>query len=123
MTLRTYLWGMAVSTILCFMSWMLIVVYIDPTTTNLIGIALFYLSLFFSLIGLFTLVGFFLRRKLFKNETEFAQTGIAFRQGVLLSLVFIGSLMLQNLRMLTLGNVVLLIFGLSLLEFYFLSKK
>jgi hypothetical protein len=114
---------MAVSTVLCFLSWLLIVVYIDPTTTNLVGISLFYLSLFFFLVGLFTLLGFFLRRRLFKNETEFTQTGIAFRQGVLLSLVFIGSLILQSLKMLNLGNVVLLVFSLSLLEFYFLSKR
>ena len=122
MTLAAYLWGMVASTILCFVSWVLIVVYIDPTT-NLVGIALFYLSLFFFLASFFTLGGFYLRRKMSKNNIEFAQAGDSFRQGVFFALIFVGMLVLQSFGMLTLWNAGLFIIGIGLLEFYFVSRK
>ena len=122
MTLSAYLWGMVASTILCLVSWALVISYVDPTT-NLIGIALFYLSLFFFLASFFTLVGFYLRRKISKDKIEFAQTSEAFRQGVLFSLVFVGMLILQGFRILTIWNAGLFIIGIGLLEFYFMSRK
>ena len=122
MTLSAYLWGMVASTILCFVSWVLVISYVDPTT-NLIGIVLFYLSLFFFLASFFTLAGFYLRRKISKDNIEFAQTGEAFRQGVLFSLVFVGMLILQGFRILTIWNAGLFIIGIGLLEFYFISRK
>ena len=123
MTLTTYLWGMIISTILCFISWMLIVIYIDPIAENSAGLVLFYLSLFFFLTSFFTLAGFYLRRKISRNKIEFAQTGEAFRQGVFFSLIFVGMLILQSFRMLTLWNAGLFIVGIGLLEFYFVSRK
>ena len=123
MTLTTYLWGMIISTVLCFISWTLIVVYIDPIAENSVGLVLFYLSLFFFLTSFFTLAGFYLRRKISRNKIEFAQTSEAFRQGVFFSLIFVGMLILQSFRMLTLWNAGLFIVGVGLLEFYFASRK
>ena len=123
MTLSAYLCGMMASTILCFVSWALIIIYVDVETTSLIGIVLFYLSLFFFLASFFTLTGFYLRRKISKDKIEFAQTGEAFRQGIFLALLFVGMLILQSFRMLTLWNTGLFVIGIILLEFYFVSRK
>jgi len=123
MTLVAYLWGMIASTVLCFISWMLIVIYVDVKTTSLMGFALFYLSLFFFLASFFTLSGFYLRRKIAKDKIEFAQTGEAFRQGIFFALIFVGMLILQSFRMLTLWNAGLFVLGIGLLEFYFGSRK
>ena len=122
MTLSAYLWGMMVSTVLCFVSWALIVFYVDPTT-NLVGIVLFYLSLFFFLTSFFTLAGFYLRRKISKNNIEFTQAGDSFRHGMFFALIFVGMLILQSFRMLTLWNAGLFIIGIGLLEFYSASRK
>ncbi|MCK5084980.1 MAG: hypothetical protein KAQ64_04975 [Candidatus Pacebacteria bacterium] len=122
MTLRTYFLGMIISAILCFVSWILIVFYVDPETSGLIGVVLFFLMLFFSLSGLFALLGFYLKRKFFKNKVEFGQIGTAFRQGILFSLIFTGMLMLQSLGMLFWWSAILFIIGISLLELYFMSK-
>ena len=122
MTLTSYLWGMMASTILCFVSWVLIVAYVNPAT-NLVGIVLFYLSLFFFLTSFFALGGFYLRKKISKNNIEFTQAGDSFRQGVFFSLIFVGMLMLQSFGMLTLWNAGLFIVGICLLEFYFVSRK
>ena len=122
MTLRTYLLGMIISTILCFFSLILIIVYVDLETAGFIGIILFFLMLFFSLSGLFALLGFYLKRKFFKSKVEFGQIGTAFRQGIFLSLIFNGMLILQRLGMLFWWSAALFIVGISLLELYFMSK-
>ncbi len=123
MTVRTYLLGMAVSTILCFVSWVFIVVYVDPVRASLVGVALFYLTLFFFLAGFFALAGYGLRRRIFSREVEFVQVETSFRQGVLLSLASVGALALQSLRMLVWWDALLLIFGVGLLELYFAGRK
>ncbi len=122
MTLRTYFLGMIISTVLCFFSLILIIFYVNPETAGLVGAVLFFLMLFFSLSGLFALLGFYLKRKFFKSKIEFGQIGTAFRQGVLLSLIFTGMLMLQSIGMLFVWSAILFIIGISLLELYFMSK-
>lgn len=122
MTLKKYLLGMMVSTIFCWISWGMILYYVDPQTTGFVGLAAFYVSLFFALIGLLTLVGFYMRVWFSKNEIIFAHVGPAFRQGILLSLILTGSLFLQSFRLLTWWDGALFIASVALLEFYFLSR-
>lgn len=123
MTLKKYLIGMMVSTIFCWFSWGMILYYVDPETTGVIGLSAFYVSLFFAVIGLLTLVGFYLRVWFSKNEILFAHVGPAFRQAILLSLVIVGSLVLQSFRLLTWWDGALFIASVALLEFYFLSRQ
>jgi len=124
MTLRTYIWGMTASVLLCFISWVLIIVYINPNKTNLIGLSLFYLSLFFCLTGLFALIGFYVRKKIFtKNEAEFSKIEITFRQGVFLSLIFVGVLFLQSFRTLHWWNALIFVIVIIFFELYFLGKN
>ncbi len=122
MTLKKYLLGMMVSTVFCWISWGMILYYVDPQTTGFVGLAAFYVSLFFALIGLLTLVGFYMRVWFSKNEILFAHVGPAFRQGILLSLILTGSLFLQSFRLLTWWDGALFIASVALLEFYFLSR-
>jgi len=123
MTIKTYLFEMTIGTILCFISWMLVIIYIDPNTTGFVGFVLFYLNMFFFLTCFFSLFSFCLRRKFLKNEVKFKQTWIAFRQGFLLAATFIGTLLLRKLSMLSLGNAILLISAIVLIEIYFMKKK
>lgn len=124
MTLKTYILGMTASVILCSISWILIVIYIDPSKTNLIGLSLFYLSLFFCLTGLFALIGFYARKKIFmKNEAEFSKIEITFRQGFFLSLIFVGILFLQSFRMLYWWNALIFVVVIIFLELCFLEKN
>ncbi len=123
MTLRIYFLGMIISVILCFFSLILIIFYVNPETAGLIGAILFFLMLFFFLSGLFALLGFYLKRKFFKGKVGFGQIGTAFRQGVLLALIFTGMLMLQSFGMLFWWSAALFIIGTSLLELYFMSKS
>ncbi|MFA6096458.1 MAG: hypothetical protein WC788_02400 [Candidatus Paceibacterota bacterium] len=123
MTLRTYLTLNVLSTIICFVAWALIVLNVDPNNTGFPGLVVFYLSLFFALSGLFSFLGFWARRKIVLNKAEFSQVGISFREGVLLSFMFVGMLFLKSIELLNTYNAALFIFGISLLEFYFMSRN
>ncbi len=123
MSLRTYLLGIFISTILCWVAFILIVTNTNPVDSGRIAIFSFFGSLFFGLIGLFTLIGYYLRVWFSKNETIYANIGVAFRQAILFSLCFIILLVLQSIRLLTWWNGLLLVLVIISLEFYFLAKK
>jgi hypothetical protein len=122
MSLRSYLIGMFFSTLLCFGAWVLVLFNIDPYSTNFAGLGLFYLSLFFALVGVFTLLGFYLRVWFSKNEVIFSHVGPAFRQGVLLALILVGCLVLQSFRVLSLWSGGLFTGAVVLLEFFFMTR-
>jgi len=123
MTLRNCLLGLVLSTILCFAAWLLILFSVDPDKSNWQWFLLLYLSLLFALTSLFTLMGFFVRSKIFSNKPIFSQVGISFRHGILFSIVAVGTLFLQGLRMLSWQNSLLLIIGVVILEFYFVNQE
>lgn len=122
MTLRSYIGGMFISTLLSLGAWVLIIFYIDPTVSGPLGFVLFYLSLFLGLVGLFSLVGFYLRRKISKKEIAFAHVSPSFRQGIFLAVILVGCLLLQSFRVLNWWSGGLFIASIILLEFYFISR-
>ena len=122
MTIRSYIIGMAVSTLLCFGAWILVLINIDPFTANFAGLVLFYLRLFCALIGTFTLIGFYSRVWFSKNEVIFSHVGPAFRQGALLALILVGCLALQSFRILDLWSGGLFVASVVLLEFFFMTR-
>lgn len=123
MTVKTYLWGMVASTFLSFAAWGIALENVDPTGAGLAGFALFYLTLFFALTCLFSLAGFFLRRRIFEDRIEFQQAEAAFRQGALLALTFVGLLLLQGQRWLNLYSAFFFVLAVVGAEFYFLLKR
>ena len=122
MTLRAYIIGMIIATSLCLSSFILVLFYINPTQTNTLGFVCFYLSLLFTLAGLFTLLGFYIRKWFTHNEIIFAHVGISFRQALLFSLCITGCLILQSMRMFSFWTGGLLIASICLLEFFFLAR-
>ncbi|MCK5085232.1 hypothetical protein KAK05_00805 [Candidatus Parcubacteria bacterium] len=122
MTLKTYLLEMIISTVVCFVSWVLILFYINPDTSGIMGKILFILMLFFFMTGFFTLTGFYIRKKLFHSNHEFKMIGTLFRQGILFALIFTGMLVLNKFNMLFWWSALLFILAICLLEFYFNNK-
>jgi hypothetical protein len=123
MTVKTYLWGMGASVLLCFAAWLLVLQNVDPTDTNLAGFIIFYLTLFFALASLFSLGGFYLRRKIFEDKVEFRQVEIAFRQGIFLALTFAGLLILQGQRQLNLYSAFFFVVVVVGAEFYSIIRR
>ncbi|MEA3273328.1 MAG: hypothetical protein U9Q72_01900 [Patescibacteria group bacterium] len=122
MTLRTYLNLMIVATLFAATAWFLVVYYIDPMEAGGMGLGLFYATLFFMLVGVFTVVGFSLRKYLLNNELLFTLIGLSFRQAVWIALIIVGLLIMQGARILNWWDATLLIISISLLEAYFLTE-
>ena len=123
MTLKNYLIIMILATAICWSAFAVVINIVDPNTTNKVGFALFYVSLFLSLVGTSAIVGFLFRFIALRKELVFRQVIIVFRQSFLFSTVVIVALILQSLRMLTWYNAFFLIVALTVMEFFLISYK
>lgn len=104
------------------LSWaavLLVMFKLNPNDSQALALMLFFISLFFALTSSFTILGYFLRVWLQRNEIFYNHLNISLRQGILLSVIGIGCLSLQILRVLNWWLGLLLIFAVTLLEFYF----
>lgn len=112
---------MSITTAVCWLIWAYVLWMINPALTNWIGFVLFYSSLFLALIGTGVIIGFAVRFIALKKELAFRLVKESFRQSFLFALLIIISLILLSYSLFTWLNLVLLIFGLSVLEFFMLS--
>ncbi len=109
--------------VLSWIAWVVVINKLDPFASTGVSLGLFFLSLFVALICTFTVVGFYFRVWLNKNEIYYNHINIAFRQGVLLTFLAIGSLAFQLLGVLTWWSGLLFIAAITLVEFYFMAKE
>lgn len=123
MTLRTYLIIMTIMTSICFIAWGFIIMTTDPFATNWIGFALFYMSLFLSIIGATAIIGFLIRFVALKQKLVFHSVKEAFRQSFLFAILIVLSMFLLSKSLFTWLNLSFLVIGLTILEFFLLSYK
>ena len=121
MSLRLYLFIMSAMTIFCALAFGYVVWTVDPTETNGVGFLLFYLALFFSLIGAAAIMGFLIRFIFLRRELQLNKVIAAFRQAFLFSAFAVAALFLLPRGLLTWLNLIILIIGLSALEFFLLN--
>ncbi len=123
MTLKAYIWGMRIITLLSLTALGTVIFYVNPKSAGIFGIILFYLILFFVLSGIFNLSLLFMRKKLLGKEMMAINVGLSFRQGILLAFFCLIILVLQSYRILIWWDALLVLGGVFLMELYFLSKK
>lgn len=123
MSLKRYLLLMTISTIFCWLAWVTVLFYIDPEITGTIGLFCFYFSLFFSMLGTFSLLGLAIRLVVKKQVTPFKQVGISLRQALLLSVLFTMSLILLAEELYAWWSIGILLVALITLEAFFLSRS
>jgi len=123
MKLKHYLIWMSLGTMVSWCALLLVINYLNPEVAGNMGLTFFYLALLLSLTGTLTLLGFVWRYFRRKDEILFRQIAVSFRQGVLLSVIVVLALFLQANGLLTWWNLLLLVLGLSLLEFLALSSR
>lgn len=122
MTLKSYLWGMRLSTFLALATWGLATYYIDPEKGGIPGRFIFYFTFFLFLSGVFVLILSFLRRRFGKNGVVLSDLGVSFREGILLALLVVILFILQSFRVLIWWDGLLVVAGIFLVELYFLTK-
>lgn len=95
---------------------------IDPFSTNYVGFVLFYVSLFLSLSGVFSIFGFAARFIVFRQALAFRLVADAFRQAILLSLTLCAALFLLSKDLFNWINFILLLGAAAILEYILLSS-
>ncbi|MBU0670831.1 MAG: hypothetical protein ABH835_00830 [Patescibacteria group bacterium] len=122
MSIRTFIVLMTIATIVFWVAWFTVLLYIDPFTTNFIGFLSFYVSFFFGLMGVFTLIGFGIRYLMKKDLPAFRFIGVSLRQAIWFSGLVVASLILQGQQLFTWWAGLLMVFCLAILEAFFLSR-
>lgn len=121
MTLRAYLIIMGAMTIISWLVFTYIIFNINPEKTNWIGFLMFYASLAISLIGTAALIGFIVRFVFLRKAVVFYSVRNAFRQSIFFSFFIITVLLLLSKNLFSWLNVVILIIGISILEYFILN--
>ena len=91
MNLNPYLWGIGMASLAALASFLAIINFFSPQNAGGLILVLLFFSLFLALCGFFSLLGFFLRRKKYK-DSAFYSLGVSFREGTLLGILLIGFL-------------------------------
>jgi hypothetical protein len=123
MTLKSYIIIMSIMAFVCWLAWGFIIWTVDPVVTNWVGFLLFYLSLFLSLTGTAAIAGFIIRFVAFKQVLAFRLVKEAFRQSFLLAALVVVSLYLLSQNLFTWMNLIFLVLGLSVLEFFLINYE
>ena len=125
MTLRQYLLLMSFTTIICWVAWFFVIFNVDPAATGQVGPIFFYVSLFLSLSGSFSVFGILIKGKILKNnDVIFRHVKHIFRQGIFFSLLVIVALFLLQRQLLTWwSGVLLLVIFLISESFFFANRK
>ncbi len=122
MTLKSYLWGMRISTVLAVLAFGAVVYYVNPEESAAVGRILFYASLFLAIAGILTLFLTWIRRKFSGDQSPFVFIGMSFRQGMLLSFLTITLLFMRSFGILAWWDGLLIVAAIFLAELYFLSR-
>ncbi len=120
MTLRQYLVTLFVGTAAAIAAWFVVLLAINPVTSGNLVFAAFYLTLAFSLAGLFTMLGTVVRASREPEAEVRPLVTRSLRQGLLLTSIVIGSLYLMAIGLFTGLIGIFVILGAGLLEMFFL---
>jgi len=128
MNLPVYLAGLVFAVILAGGCLAAVFIYLDPISSGLLVLILFYSSLLIGSTGILTLIGFFIRRISRRRKAPLPvkqaihNLEISFRQGILLSLILVITLILQSQRMLVWWHLIILVGIIGLAEWW-LSRR
>ncbi len=123
MGFRTYLMVMAFVSAAAWIAWLVVINSVDPVSAGLFGLFLFYVTLGMSVLATSTLLGTGIRVWLKPNQLVHKQSTKALRQGVLLTVVFLLTLMLSGRGLLVWWVFVLIVIIAAFLELIFISSN
>lgn len=131
MTHKKYLIIIGLAAIFSWTAWILVIRNLEPCMSydyytfcksgSKPALILFFTSLFFALTTTFTIIGYYLRLFLNKNEIFINHINIALRQGTVLAILALTALGMLTLGVLTWWSGILLITVFSLIELYLSS--
>lgn len=123
MTFKGFLLTMSMSTFFAWIGFLIILVNIDPLNSGGYGFLLFYTTLSIALLGTFSVFGTLIRAITNRQELVSRLLVKSMRHAVLLTILFIGSLVLLSRELFTIWTGGLFIMLLGLIEMVYLSAK
>ena len=123
MPLRYILIFTAIGTVLSFLGVLGFVFLLSPVDLPWWTLLVFYLFVFLTTAGLFTVIGTVVRVRVLKAEVPLRQLTRSARQGALLGLLGVAGLVLAHIQFLTTWSLVLLVLALACLELFFLTSR
>ncbi len=123
MSHHKYLSIIGIAGIISWIAFYLVLVKMDPFESMGLALVMFFISLAFALFCTFTVAGFYLRVWLNRNEIYYDHINVSLRQGLLLTLIAVGSLVFQLIGVLTWWSGLMLIGTVTLIEFYLVAKQ
>lgn len=123
MALRLYKFGLIASICLSGFLWFLLLMSVNPYQAPFWIILLFYVTLYIVCTSIIALLFFNLKVKAGNREVIYSHIGPTLRQSAFLSVVIIGCLFLEQLKVLNWWVASMLIVALLLIELYYRSRK
>lgn len=115
---------MSIGTILCWVAWLFVLTNIAPEDAGTLGLLFFYISLFMSIVGTCSIIGFAIHQRLIKNEdVVLRHVRHTFRQSILIGLFIILTLVLKSNSLLTWWNGLLIAILFVVLEGVLFTKR
>ena len=119
-----YIIILALTSITGWTSWFLVVTRLDPEEiTGAFPFVMFYVTLFFAILATVSIISFYIRLWITKNEIYFEHLNIAIREGILASVIILMLLWLQYYQVLTWWDALLLVIAAILSEVFLISRK
>ena len=121
MTFRQYLTIMGMASVTAWVTWLIVLMAINPVKAGSVAMILFYLTLSIALVGTLSILGTGFRVWTKKNTPIFRHASKAFRHSILLTFLIIAGLILLAKSLFTWWLVSFLVLLLALIELTFIS--
>ena len=122
MPLNRYFIIMGTGTAIAAASWVMVLLFLNPQVSGVVGVAFFFASFFLVIFGIASIVGYAARRIFQRHEIAFKLVALSFRQAILIALLLTGSLFLQSRGYFTWWTALLLLLFLTLIEAFFAAR-
>lgn len=123
MSLQGYIFGLKMSTFFALCAWALVMLYVDPESSGVMGMCLFFGTLFLWLSGAMALILTVLQSHIQDNEYAAKQLSSNIRRGTLVAMLGVIMLALQYNHILTFWSILLVGVAFLLIELHFIHKK
>lgn len=123
MDFKKYIIIMVIATIFSLVGFGFVLFNIDPYEAGILGFILFYSTLFFSSVGMLSLIMFVFRWIFNNNQPIFSLITKSFRHGILISILTTVFLILEQLDLFTWWDMTLITAVIVTVEFFFISHK
>lgn len=123
MSLRLYLFGLFLTIIIAFGLWLLLIFNVNPFQAPTWIILTFYFAFFLFWLGIFAILGFYLKVWASNREVIFSHLGPTLRQSSIFALIITGLLLLLQIKVLNWWVACLFVTSLVMLELFFRSRK